>query len=600
VELFVDAILFDLGKMGKMRIEIQPKNALSFIARISIALLTMLFWGLPFSSAVNSFVRFGAVIDMHPSVVMAAPMVTQIVTVTNSTDDVNGDTSNILDLIASPGADGISLREALIASNNTSGVKTIEFAPALAGASIFILAANDAWPTLTSGDLTIQGDINGDGIPDITLDGSQGLPNSPTANCIHIWSDNNTITDLKIQNFSGSAIAFGVPNFYNGTAFTMAGNNVLNNTIVGSTIGIGPFGFISMNDSTRVSNLTWRDMTIAGNHLTSTTDQVGGIALIAAGVTANHNRILNVSITGNMLSGYGVGIMAIAADTNSVWHGGPPSPITYADDNLIQGITIANNQIDNIVYKGIEVGAGNMGNRGNQVKDVVIHDNVVKSRASVFAVGITIFAASDGGTADRTESGNIVANLNVVHNQIQDMNLGIRVVAADTNYTDVSPGFTANQLTTITIANNTVMSSQQDGILVKGGSSVADFKATDNLINGLVIQGNQVLTGTQPWAKGIEINGGLAQGLCLGCVASNQISGVQVMDNQVIGFDYGLSVIGGSGEGAVSNIVAGSQHGNNLIGNTHPYQFIDNLVGAINNSIGDGWLYKLFLPMLQN
>ena len=267
--------------------------------------------------------------------------------------------------------------------------------------------------------MTIQGDTNRDGIPDITLDGYQGLPNSPTANCIHIWSDNNTIIGLKIEHFSGGAIGFGAPGDNNITPFTLTGNSILNNTIVGSTIGIGPFGFISMMDTQHVSNLTWSNMTIAGNHLTSTSEQVGGIALIAAGGTANHNRILNVAITGNTLSGHGVGIMAIAADTNSVWQGAPPSPIYYADDNLIQGITIANNQLDNIHYKGIEVGAGNMGNNGNRTRDIVVRNNQVKGRAPFDGNGIVIFVASDSATAPgHAESGNIVANLDVYNNQI--------------------------------------------------------------------------------------------------------------------------------------------------------------------------------------
>src|SRR5262245_2530936 len=49
------------------------------------------------------------------------------VTVTNNNDNANGNTSSIANLIASPGADGISLREAIIAANNTSGADRILF-----------------------------------------------------------------------------------------------------------------------------------------------------------------------------------------------------------------------------------------------------------------------------------------------------------------------------------------------------------------------------------------------------------------------------------------------------------------------------------------
>src|SRR5262249_42227516 len=50
-------------------------------------------------------------------------------TVTTTADAVNGDTSSVASLIASDGGDGISLREAIIATNNTPGADEI-FLPA--------------------------------------------------------------------------------------------------------------------------------------------------------------------------------------------------------------------------------------------------------------------------------------------------------------------------------------------------------------------------------------------------------------------------------------------------------------------------------------
>lgn len=49
------------------------------------------------------------------------------VTVTNKNDVVNGDTGSIALLIANTGGDGISLREAILAANNTAGLDTISF-----------------------------------------------------------------------------------------------------------------------------------------------------------------------------------------------------------------------------------------------------------------------------------------------------------------------------------------------------------------------------------------------------------------------------------------------------------------------------------------
>src|SRR4051812_34508646 len=50
------------------------------------------------------------------------------VTVGNLTDDVNGTTTSIAALLADPGDDGISLREAVAAANNDAGADTIDFA----------------------------------------------------------------------------------------------------------------------------------------------------------------------------------------------------------------------------------------------------------------------------------------------------------------------------------------------------------------------------------------------------------------------------------------------------------------------------------------
>lgn len=68
---------------------------------------------------------------------------------------LNGDTSSIAALIANPGADGISLFEAIQAANATAGDHSISFAPAVAGSTINI---GGGLPTIT-GNLTMNGPI---------------------------------------------------------------------------------------------------------------------------------------------------------------------------------------------------------------------------------------------------------------------------------------------------------------------------------------------------------------------------------------------------------------------------------------------------------
>lgn len=86
------------------------------------------------------------------------------VTVGNDTDVVNApDLTSIAALVANDGGDGISLREAVVAANNTAGANVINFAPAVQGTI-----------SLTNGQLDITDDltIHGPGKGKLTVSGS--------------------------------------------------------------------------------------------------------------------------------------------------------------------------------------------------------------------------------------------------------------------------------------------------------------------------------------------------------------------------------------------------------------------------------------------
>src|SRR5262249_36751974 len=125
---------------------------------------------------------------------LASPAAAKTIVVT-TLDDIadppfNADgpcgTGTISDL---PGTDHlVSLREAIIAANNTNGKKTITFAPSLSGGTIVVnfddLDADsdpDPLPVLCGGQTSIDGDLNGDNVPDITLEGSAFPAFAPVA-----------------------------------------------------------------------------------------------------------------------------------------------------------------------------------------------------------------------------------------------------------------------------------------------------------------------------------------------------------------------------------------------------------------------------------
>ena len=108
-------------------------------------------------------------------------------TVTNLNCEVNGDTSSVEALRANPGADGLSLMEAIAAINRrfaAGGRIAVDFATT--GGR---LSCGDV---LLLGGIALDGDTDGDGIPDVTLSGSLATSGSDI-----------TVRGLSLQNDSG-------------------------------------------------------------------------------------------------------------------------------------------------------------------------------------------------------------------------------------------------------------------------------------------------------------------------------------------------------------------------------------------------------------
>ena len=203
------------------------------------------------------------------------------VAVGNATDLFNApDTSSITALIANDGGDGISLREAVTAANNTTGEDTITF-----DGSIFT-GGNNSVIRLTQGELAVT-----DGL---SIDGTSA-------------------TDVLI---TGDA---------NGDDVTFSGNNI---TDVSASFG-GTTGSSNdlLDDNSRVLNfsagsgdLTLTGLTITGGRTTASSAQGGGIYFNSSSGTLTLSQS---TLSGNSTAGsfaYGGGISNILGDvflTNS-------------------------------------------------------------------------------------------------------------------------------------------------------------------------------------------------------------------------------------------------------------------------------------------
>jgi hypothetical protein len=217
------------------------------------------------------------------------------VTVGNNLDIVNGNVSSIAALIATPGADGISLREAITAANADSTGDTITFATGLNGGEILLNRANGALNITRT--LTIDASALQDGI---TINGNDPTPS-------------RTGTGIRIFNITDSS---------GGSAPSLT-------TLIGLTL-TGADAQFDGGAIRSESRLVILDCIIAEN----AADRGGGIFVEVAGGGAVAREVLRIesSIVDDNAAAIGGGIAIVAGATGAV-----------SDTIYISGTTITDN-----------------------------------------------------------------------------------------------------------------------------------------------------------------------------------------------------------------------------------------------------------------
>ncbi len=356
-----------------------------------------------------------------------------VITVTNSSDVRDGDTRSLPALLANPGSDGISFREALEVTNNDPGVYTIRFADHLVDATIYI---EDQFRPLLGGNVIINGDITGDGRPDITIDGVS-IQISSSGNTLHALTiqnclygvkfdpsssknttfANNVVSNLQMRDIDGKGISLS---HGWGETVSMTGNQWVNTLIIGNNIEAGRIGihfefpYLAGNrvEKTQIINNTIRTEGAEGgvgiqlqaglwagsdnNEIVDTliannTIELGGsnhsfsIRVAAGDAGASRNIVDGVRIVGNRIimarpgdpGPVWAGIFLIAGDSNTTYIDPTYRPITYPDYNIIRNVWIEDNIIEGRGRIGIDIMAGYGGARYNTVKDVFVLGNLV-------------------------------------------------------------------------------------------------------------------------------------------------------------------------------------------------------------------------------
>jgi FG-GAP-like repeat len=265
---------------------------------------------------------------------------------------------------------GLSLREALALANQDPTTKdTITFDPSLIGGSTH--GVNDGVLLLTNGQLivdgnvAIEGDINGDTTPDITIDG-QGASRDFDVLGGNVTLDGLTITggDAHVH---GGGVSLGTG------AYAPANVTISHSVITGNQSAYG--GGISVNygDALQLTNsvisgnsalyvgggianegaLQMRDVAVSGN---SAGYNGGGIAsqgaLLAVNTTISNNQVTNNIAGPFYVSGggglYNSGIAALANTTIADNKGGYAGGGIYNSEQLqLTNVTVANNSATN-------------------------------------------------------------------------------------------------------------------------------------------------------------------------------------------------------------------------------------------------------------
>ena len=356
--------------------------------------------------------------------VLAASAPAANVTVSTTTDEVNGNTTSIANLIATPGGAGISLREAIIAANNTAGADVITL-PAGTYTLTIANAGGLNEDACTQGDLDVTDSltINGAGAASTIVQAG-----TTAANGIDKVFAINPLCDHAVAfTMSGVTVRFGRNTQPNGAAdfsftgggmdfcgngastFTLKDCVVTNNSNVNGYGGgmnideVAPATSVVTITNTMFANNTagyWGgglnifgddvQVTISAGTFTGNQtigaggagSQGGGINIRITGTTAGTTPFVTINnnsvISNNTAHGYGGGVCVAGAGNQNV----------TIQNSSITGKTVLNNGA--IASQGGGLYHDNNAARTTTLNNVLIANNHADSLAGAAGGGVFV------------------------------------------------------------------------------------------------------------------------------------------------------------------------------------------------------------------
>jgi parallel beta-helix repeat protein len=416
-----------------------------------------------------------------------------------------------------------SLREAITTANTNPGPDNILFDNALLNAVINF----DASLTITSGNgdgTTIDGDIDGDNIPDITIQrsgtGYSGIVVN-AANCV--------IANLNIQGFGASPRA----------AIELSGVSATDNSIIGNYIGTdlagsstGTANFRGVAVLLGASGNSIGDGSMAGQNVIS--NNTFGIYINGADNNTVIGNIIGLDITGsNILGNAGSGVEVISSDGTLIGINGNLR-------NVISG----NNQ------EGISL--------GSSTNTVIVNNYIGLNSAGTVDLG----NGREGIFIDATSTPTQVGDGTVGGRNVSSGNGNQGLEIASDNNSVIGNYFGLNAAGTAAIPNTSF------GIWIAAGAS-------GNTIGNGTVGGRNVISGNN--SHGIQMSDG-----------PNYLYGNYVGLDETGTADVGNSGIGvfvtGGTSSKIGDALAG--YGNVISNNTNGIQINVSGIEVYGNTIG--------------
>ncbi|MDD2990284.1 MAG: cadherin domain-containing protein, partial [Zoogloea sp.] len=474
----------------------------------------------------------GSLTDTQTLTVTVNDVVNELV-VTTAVDIADGDTSSITALLADMGGDGkISLREAILAANNSAGADTITFA---IDSGPQIIHLSSVLPAINSV-IHIEGTSQTGyaGTPLVMLDGA-ATGAGATGLEFKLGSSGSSVRGLVIGNFS----LYGI-HVNQVSSITIAGNYLGTDLSGGSAAGNGIGLFILESGNNLVGGTSAADRNIISGNT--------GKGLEVSGAIATNNIIqgnyVGLDHTGSVdLGNGGDGVSIAGSARNNLIGGTTPAERNVISGNAGAGVriystTTAFNTVSGNYIGTNAAGTANIGNGGSGVVLAGVSGNTIGS-LSTGGGNLISGNAGDGVLVETASDGTLIYGNTIVANGEE----GIQVWDGATNTVigDATPGgrniISGNTLQGIGIYGSTVT-----GTVVRGnwiGVAADGVTAQGNGRQGIhVSQASTVMIGgSNPGEGNIIANSGpLHPGVSL----SDGATGVVIIGNSI----YGSSSLG--------------------------------------------------------